>query len=127
MASTEIKVLRAQQQPSTDTSATTTSMVREELVAIPGTWVGKVRVAPGTASGWHHHGDNDTYVYVISGRQRADYGPGGRNSCDAGPGEVLHVPKHMIHREANPGSEEVVSFVVRVGEGPPVINVDGPE
>ena len=126
MASTEIKLLQAETSTVPD-AAVTPGMKREELLATPGTWIGKVRVVPKTGSGWHHHGDNDTYVYVISGRQRADFGSGGNKSCEAGPGEVLHVPKQLIHRESNPGSQEVVSFVVRVGSGPLVVNVDGPE
>lgn len=104
----------------------TPGMDREELISMPGSWVGMVRTKPGLVSSWHHHGDYDTYVYVISGRIRIEFGSGGGDACEAGPGEVLHVPKHIIHRELNPASEEQVLFAVRVGTGAPVLNVDGP-
>jgi len=31
-----------------------------------------------------------------------------------------------VHRESNPSTDETVTFVVRVGNGPLVVNVDGP-
>ena len=31
-------------------------------------WMGQTVVAPGTASGNHHHGDSATAIYVVSGR-----------------------------------------------------------
>jgi uncharacterized RmlC-like cupin family protein len=40
---------------------------------------------------------------------------------------VCHIPKGVIHRESNPGDEESVAVVVRLGAGVPVVNVDRPE
>jgi len=41
-------------------------------------WAGHARVGAGKDSGWHHHGENDTYMYVLSGESRWIAGPGER-------------------------------------------------
>lgn len=55
-----------------------------------------------------------------------EFGPGGEKVVDAGPGDFVHVPKHVIHREVNRADEEGALILVRVGSGPPVVNVEGP-
>ena len=104
----------------------TTGKVREEAISIDGLWSGFVRTEPGVSSGWHHHGDHDTSVYVIEGHVRIEFGPGGLHSSDAGPGDFVHIPKHVIHREVNPGATESQEIISRSGTGPLTINVDGP-
>ena len=39
---------------------------REEAFAKPGLWAGRSTTEPGVTSGWHHHGEADTIVYVLS-------------------------------------------------------------
>ena len=56
-------------------------------------WVGVVHTESGATSGWHHHGDWDTYVYIASGAQRVEFGGGGQENLLAGPGDVIHVAK----------------------------------
>lgn len=107
-------------------TAQTSGMQREEFFAGQGVWVGLVRTAPGMASDWHHHGEHDTYLYIASGRARLEFGPGGAETAEVVAGDVAHVPQHLVHRESNPGDQESQIFVVRVGSGPPVINVDSP-
>jgi uncharacterized RmlC-like cupin family protein len=104
----------------------TPGMIREQAIAVEGMWAGLVRTEPQMTSGWHHHGDYDTSIYVVSGSLRMESGPGGSEVVEAGPGDFVHVPKGAIHREGNPGSEESHIVVVRAGNGPAVINVDGP-
>jgi uncharacterized RmlC-like cupin family protein len=104
----------------------TPGMVREQAVAVEGMWAGYVRTEPGVVSGWHHHGDHDSTIYVAEGALRLEFGPGGSRALDAGPGDFVHVPKGAVHREANPGSSESRLVVVRAGHGPPTVNVDGP-
>jgi uncharacterized RmlC-like cupin family protein len=101
----------------------TPGMVRERAFAAAGLWAGVVHTEAGAASGWHHHGDHETAIYVVSGRLRMD--TEGR-SLEAGPGDFLHVPAHAVHREANPGDEPSQLVVVRSGEGPTTVNVEGP-
>ena len=86
-----------------------------------------VRTRPGLVSRWHHHAGYATYGYVIAGGLRLESGPGGATVVEAGPGDFLIVPPDTIHRESNPSAEEQVIVGFRIGDGPTVINVDGPE
>jgi uncharacterized RmlC-like cupin family protein len=104
----------------------TPGMIREQAVASDGMWAGLVRTEPHMVSGWHHHGDYQTSIYVISGALRMESGAGGESVIEAGPGDFLYVPREAIHRESNPGDVESHIVVVRAGQGQPVINVDGP-
>jgi uncharacterized RmlC-like cupin family protein len=105
----------------------TPGMVREQAIAVPGMWAGLVRTGPHMVSGWHHHGDHDTAVFVVDGGVRMEFGPDGRETVEAGPGDFVHVPKGVIHRESNPVGRESQVVVIRAGAGPATINVDGPE
>jgi uncharacterized RmlC-like cupin family protein len=104
----------------------TPGMIREHAVAVDGMWAGLVRTEAHMTTGWHHHADYDTSIYVIDGSLRMESGPGVNSVVEAGPGDFVHVPKGAIHREANPGDEESHIVVVRAGRGPAVVNVDGP-
>ncbi|MGH8990497.1 MAG: cupin domain-containing protein [Acidimicrobiia bacterium] len=102
-------------------------MVREQAVATAGMWAGLARTQPGADSGWHHHGDYESTIYVVSGQMQMESGPGGGTVVVGGPGDFLYVPPGAIHRESNPGNTESHLVVVRGGgSGPPVISVDGP-
>lgn len=101
-------------------------MTRERAIDVDGLWAGLVRTAPGAASGWHHHGDHETSIYVASGTLRMESGPGGQEVIDAEPGDFVHVPKRAIHRESNRSALESRLVVVRAGRGAPTTNVDGP-
>lgn len=125
MADKKVMVFRPGE-GSTNTTQTS-GMQREELISTPNAWVGMVQTKPGFTSGWHHHGDYNTYVYVISGEIKLEFGQDGKESCVAKAGEVACIPDDTIHRELNPGAEQQVVFVVRVGQGAPVFNVDSPK
>jgi uncharacterized RmlC-like cupin family protein len=75
----------------------------------------------------NHHGGYRTLGYVFAGRLRLESGPGGGTIDDAGPGEFFVVPPHTVHRESNPGDDEQIVVGIRIGTGPTVVNVDGPE
>lgn len=105
----------------------TPGMRRQRAFEAPGLWAGVVHTEPGAASGWHHHGDHETSLYVVAGTLRLSCGPGGSAEIDAGPGEFLHVPAHTVHRESNPGADRSTAVIARAGQGPPTINVDGPD
>ncbi|HET7488347.1 MAG TPA: cupin domain-containing protein [Acidimicrobiales bacterium] len=104
----------------------TPGIVREQAIAVEGVWAGLARTAPGTVSGWHHHGEYETSIYVLSGRLRMESGPGGATVMEAGAGDFVHVRAGSVHRESNPGDEESRVVVVRAGHGVPTVNVDGP-
>ena len=104
----------------------TPGMAREEAIQTEGMWAGFVRTEAGMISGWHHHGDYESAIYVVTGAIRMEFGPGGNDSFDAEPGDFVYVPKGAIHRESDPTSESSTVVVVRAGQGEPVFNVDGP-
>ncbi len=90
-------------------------------------WAGWIRSEAGDESGWHHHADNETYVYVIRGVVTVDFGPGGRESLVARRGDFFFVPSLSIHRETTSPNADLEAFVLRVGGEPEHVNVDGPE
>jgi hypothetical protein len=73
------------------TADPTQGKVREQAIDVHGLWSGLVRNDPGAASGWQHHGDHDTSVYVVAGTVRIEFGPGGAQAVDAGRGDFLHI------------------------------------
>jgi uncharacterized RmlC-like cupin family protein len=90
-------------------------------------WIGGATTEPGMTSGWHHHGEHESAIYVLSGALRMEFGPGGAETFDAGPGDFVHVPSGAIHRESNPADVPADVMVVRAGTGDSVVDVDGPE
>jgi uncharacterized RmlC-like cupin family protein len=118
-----LRVVRAEELVDADP---TPGMHRRQAFAAPGLWAGVVHTEPGATSGWHHHGEHETSLYVVSGRLRLEFGPGGDQVVDAGPGDFVHVPAGAVHRESNPDGEPSTAVIARAGEGPPTINVDGP-
>ena len=106
--------------------APTPGMTREEAIATDRMWAGLGRTDAGVVSGWHHHGDHESAIYVLSGALRMEFGPGGTEVLDAGPGDFVYVAAGAVHRESNPTGEEAEIVVVRSGSGAPVVNVEGP-
>ena len=105
----------------------TPGMHRQRAFEVDGLWAGRVRTEPGATSGWHHHGEHETSLYVVSGTLRLEFGPGGAQRVDARPGDFVHVPAGVVHRESNPGAEDSTAVIARAGRGEPTVNVDGPE
>lgn len=106
--------------------APTPAMRREEAIATDQTWAGVVHTDAGMLSGWHHHGEYESVIYVLTGRMRMESGAGGERVVEAIPGDFLFVPHGAIHREGNPDDVEGTAVVVRSGHGQPVVNVEGP-
>lgn len=104
----------------------TPGMSRRVAAQGEGMWTGTVDTEPGAVSGWHHHGDHETTLYIVSGRMRLESGPGGTDVVEAGPGDFVRVPAGAVHRESNPSDETSRAVIVRCGSGAPTVNVDGP-
>jgi uncharacterized RmlC-like cupin family protein len=102
----------------------TPGMTREQAIVLDDLWSGRVRTEAGATSGWHHHGDHDTVLYVVRGALRVETASG---VVQGDPGDFVHVPAHTVHRESNPTTETAEVVLVRRGTGPVVVNVDGPE
>jgi len=100
---------------------------RQRAFESRGLWAGVVDTEPGVASGWHHHGDNESSLYVVAGTMRLEFGPGGESVVDAQEGDFVHVPAGVVHRESNPGAVTTRAVIARAGQGVPTVNVDGPD
>ncbi len=105
----------------------TSGMERRGIMDEGGAWVGWVRAEAGLAGGWHHHGDRDSYIYVLGGAVTIEFGPGGRDEVKAMAGDFIFTPARMVHREITGSDEQAEFFVVRVGTGPQNVNVAGPD
>jgi uncharacterized RmlC-like cupin family protein len=121
-----IRVIREGQLESPP-EAQTAGMTRQLAVAAEGVWVGLVRTGPGMVSEWHHHGDYETYAYTVAGTGAFEFGPAGAEAIDAKPGDFIHIPSRLVHRESNPGGQESLMVLFRMGHGEPLFNVAGPE
>jgi uncharacterized RmlC-like cupin family protein len=104
----------------------TEGMERQQAWADGRVWLGTVRTQPGVATGWHHHGEYESWIHVISGHARMEFGPAGRSVEIAGPGDVIHVPAWVVHRELTDGSEPVEAVLFRVGTGQVTFNTHEP-
>ena len=105
----------------------TPGVARLEAFADDTVWVGRVENEPHQASDWHVHPGHDTYAHVVAGRFFVEYGPGGEERIEISPGDFALIPKGIVHREGNAGSEPTAGIIVRVGQGPVTVNLDGPE
>ncbi len=104
----------------------TPGMSREVALHTTGMWSGTVDTEAGAMSGWHHHGEHETTLYVVAGTMRLESGPDGQHVVVAGPGDFLHVPAHAVHRESNPGDATSRAVIVRCGSGTSTVNVENP-
>src|SRR4029450_6514930 len=107
-------------------AAETPGVDRREAFADDHVWAGRSRTEAGTWAGGGGHPGHDTYVFQTEGRLRLEFGPGGTQSVEGGPGDFVLIPKGVVHREGNPGTEPNEAIVFRVGEGEALVNVDGP-
>jgi uncharacterized RmlC-like cupin family protein len=69
----------------------------------------RARAAGGAATGRHHHVDREALGYLVLGRARIEFGPGGRESVEVEQGGFLHVPAGLVHRDVNPSDEPKTS------------------
>ena len=104
----------------------TPGLTRERAFVSDGMWAGFASTEPHVTTAWHHHGEHETVIYVVSGALRIDCGPGGAHAVAGGPGDFVRVPRGAIHRESNPADVENQLVVVRIGHGAPTVNVDAP-
>jgi uncharacterized RmlC-like cupin family protein len=87
---------------------------------------GGVMIAqPHTASSVHHHGDQETIIYVLAGSGQVRWGRYGECSETVRPGDFVFIPAQLPHQELNPSAETVTWVVVRSGPQPLVVNLPG--
>ena len=112
------------------TTAQSEGMTRK--AAITGSMSGSAKLCasvmvaePHSASGVHHHGEQETIVYAATGRSAIRSGPGGRDLQELHPGDFALIPAGVIHQELNLGDDAVTWIVTRSGPEPMVVNLDG--
>ncbi|WP_037649959.1 cupin domain-containing protein [Streptomyces flavidovirens] len=81
-------------------------------------------VKPGAATGAHHHEDQETVLYVVSGTAHYRWGDRLENVAEAGPGDFVFIPPYVVHQEINRSTDlETVWAVVRSGMKGKVTNL----
>jgi len=125
-----LQIIRPEQR-STGTQQTP-GMKREAAIAPETTgseslWMGYVTSAAGSVTGWHHHGDCESGIYMLQGRARFSWGKNGSESAEVGPGDFIVVPPEIIHREETLEGEDATFIVARSCSEIIVVNVEGPE
>jgi len=99
----------------------------KEAFAEPGAWVGFLRLPPGAASGWHHHGAWESYACVTAGVLRWEFGADGSEYVEVAAGDVGRMPPWVVHRDVSAGDDELEMVLFRAGHGELTVPVTGPE
>jgi uncharacterized RmlC-like cupin family protein len=113
---------------SSETQQTSGSLRMSAIAAMNGIvsslWAGIFVVEPSGKTGIHHHGEQDTVVYVLEGEACVRWGNFGEHSVTVRVGDFLHVPSWLPHQEINPSKEQPFRWVVvRSTPEPIVVNL----
>lgn len=89
-----------------------------------GLWGGTFLVEAGARTGIHHHGRQETIVYVLEGESLVRWGEQGESELQVRTGDFLHVPAFTPHMEINRSQDEPFRWiVVRSTPEPIVVNL----
>jgi len=113
---------------SAETQQTSGSLRMSAIAAMHGIasslWAGMFVVEPSAKTGIHHHGEQDTVVYVLEGEACVQWGDRGEHSAIVKAGDFLHVPSWLPHQELNTSIEHPFRWVVvRSTPEPIVVNL----
>jgi uncharacterized RmlC-like cupin family protein len=84
-------------------------------------WGGLFVVTPGSRTGIHHHGEQETVAYVLSGICEVRWGNTGESVARATAGDFIHVPAFLPHMEINPSKTEPFRWVVVRSTSTPIV------
>jgi uncharacterized RmlC-like cupin family protein len=84
-------------------------------------WGGLFFVEPKSQTAIHHHGAQETIVYVLEGKASVRWGARGEFESIAKPGDFIRVPPFLPHRETNPSGSVTFSWVVVRSTPEPII------
>jgi len=84
-------------------------------------WGGLFEVEPGARTGIHHHGEQQTIAYVLSGVCEIRWGARGEFAARATAGDFIHVPAFLPHMEINPSKLEPFRWVVVRSTATPIV------
>ena len=92
-------------------------------------WAGVMIGEPGMTSAVHHHGDQETVVFVLSGQSKVRWGSRLEQEGDLEAGDFLFIPAYLPHQEINPSADQSVVWVVmRSAQEAVVVNLTpGPD
>jgi uncharacterized RmlC-like cupin family protein len=91
-------------------------------LGIPSTiWGGMFEVEPGSRTGVHHHGEQETIAYVLSGICEVRWGATGEFVARAKAGDFIHVPAFLLHMEINPSKLEPFRWIVVRSTATPIV------
>ena len=79
------------------------------------------KVDPGAATGAHHHGDQETVLYVLNGTARFRWGPRLENVAEASAGSFVFIPAEIVHQEINASADDETSWVVVRSDPDPIV------
>ena len=84
-------------------------------------WGGLFEVKPGARTGIHHHGEQQTIAYVLSGICEIRWGARGEYAARAKEGDFIHVPAFLPHMEINPSDTAPFRWVVVRSTATPIV------
>jgi uncharacterized RmlC-like cupin family protein len=84
-------------------------------------WGGLFKIEPGARTGIHHHGEQETIAYVLSGSCEVRWGAKGGCAATAKAGDFIHVPPFLPHMEINASSAEPLWWVVVRSTSEPIV------
>ena len=86
-----------------------------------GLWGGLFIVERASKTGIHHHGEQETIAYVLSGICEVRWGARGEYAARAQAGDFIHVPAFLPHMEINPSNSEPFHWVVVRSTSTPIV------
>jgi uncharacterized RmlC-like cupin family protein len=102
--------------------------IAPELGVTSALWGGIFEVEPAARTGVHHHGNQETIAFVLSGDCEIRWGLKGEFVAHAKPGDFIHVPAFLPHMEINPSKKQSFRWVVvRSTSVPIVVNLPDTE
>jgi uncharacterized RmlC-like cupin family protein len=119
-----IKPLQFDDQTAQTTGMRRMAAISHSLAGSESLWAGMMIAEPNTASSVHHHGPQETVVYVLSGPSKVRWGSRLEREVDLEPGDFVFIPPYVPHQEINasPG-QPAVWVVVRSGPEAVVVNL----
>ncbi|GHO51100.1 cupin domain-containing protein [Ktedonospora formicarum] len=100
------------------------SAISKQLADTKGIWAGVTTVEAHVGTGKHHHGEQETVIYVATGSVQMAWGDNLEFQTDAEGGDFIYVPPFVPHKEINAGDIPSQWIIVRTGQEPIVVNLE---
>lgn len=98
--------------------------ISHDRVGSDALWAGIMLAEPNTASSVHHHGYQETVVYVLSGTSKVRWGSRLEHETDLEAGDFVFIPPYVPHQEINPSPDQPTQWVVvRSGQEAVVVSL----